>query len=130
VLLVNLGPLAQHTTRATFAKNLLAAGGIEAVWSEPLAGGEAVASAFRTAGTTVAALCSSDEVYADLAADAARALKAVGCGLVLLLGRPGERGPEMEAAGVDLFVHAGRDMVEILTGLHDRLATPAAETAP
>jgi methylmalonyl-CoA mutase len=130
VLLANLGPLARHTARATFAKNLLEAGGIEPVWSEPLAGGEAAASAFRAAGTRIAALCSSDEVYADLAVEAARALKAAGCGLVLLLGRPGERGLELEAAGVDLFVYAGRDMVEILTGLHDRLGTPAAETAP
>ena len=130
VLLANLGPLAQHTARATFARNLLGAGGIEPVWSEPLTGGEAVASAFRAAGTRIAALCSSDEVYVDLAVEAARALKAAGCELVLLLGRPGERKPELEAAGVDLFVHAGRDMVEILTGLHDRLGTPAAETAP
>jgi methylmalonyl-CoA mutase len=75
-------------------------------------------------------LCSSDEVYADLAAGAVRALKAAGCDLVLLLGRPGNREPELEAAGVDLFVYAGRDMVELLTVLHDRLGTPAAETAP
>ena len=99
VLLANLGPLAQHTARATFAKNLLGAGGIEPVWSEPLTGGEAVASAFRAAGTRIAALCSSDEVYADLAVEAARALKAAGCELVLLLGRPGERSPSWRRPG-------------------------------
>lgn len=127
VFLANLGPLAQHTVRATFAKNLLEAGGIETVWSEPLTDPERAAELWRQSGTRVAALCSSDEVYAELAAPVAQALAAAGCEQVLLMGKPA---PALQAAGVGLFVHVGRDMVEILTGLHDRLGTPARGSAP
>ena len=59
-----------------------------------------------------------------------QALSGAGCELVCLLGQPGERRGALAAAGVGLFVHAGCDMVEILTGLHDRLGTPRVESAP
>jgi methylmalonyl-CoA mutase len=130
IFLANLGPPAQHTARATFAKNLLEAGGIETAWSGPLSDAAGAVQAWRESGTRIAALCSSDEVYADLAAPVAEALSGAGCELVCLLGQPGERRGYLEAAGVGLLVHAGCDMVEILTGLHDRQGTPRLESAP
>lgn len=124
VLLLALGPLARHGARAAFARSLLAAGGIEAPTTPPLDGVEAAVAAFRDSGARIAALCSSDEVYADLAAPAARALKAGGCEHLLLMGDPGPRRDELAAAGVDRFARLGEDVVEILAGLHDRLGTP------
>jgi methylmalonyl-CoA mutase len=130
IFLANLGPPAQHTARATFAKNLLEAGGIETTWSGPLSDAAGAVQAWRESGTRIATLCSSDEVYADLAVQVAEALSGAGCVLVCLLGQPDERRGALEAAGVGLFVHAGCDMVEILTGLHNRQGTPRLESAP
>jgi methylmalonyl-CoA mutase len=45
--LATLGPLATYSTRASFTRNLLAAGGIDAVYAER---GEATAAALRAAG--------------------------------------------------------------------------------
>ena len=63
VLLLPLGPLAEHNIRATFAVNLLASGGIEAVNPGPVdtAG---VAQAVTDAGSpTVAVICGTDARY-------------------------------------------------------------------
>ena len=48
-------------------------------------------AAFKASGAKLACLCSSDEVYAEQAAEAAKALAAAGA-TVHLAGRPGERG--------------------------------------
>uniref|UniRef100_UPI0003630A74 methylmalonyl-CoA mutase subunit beta n=1 Tax=Nocardiopsis halotolerans TaxID=124252 RepID=UPI0003630A74 len=76
--LATLGPVAAHTARASFAANLLAAGGIASHDPGPLDGAEAAADAFAASGSRVAVLCSSDAVYAEQAEAAARALRAAG----------------------------------------------------
>jgi methylmalonyl-CoA mutase len=60
-------------------------------------------------------LCSSDALYAETAADVARALKAAGAERVYLAGRPGDHRAEWEAAGVDEFVYQGCDRLDVLT---------------
>src|SRR5205814_411603 len=101
--LANLGSVAAHTARATYAKNFFEAGGIRTV---PGAGGgpEEVAAAFTafaTGGEPLACLCSSDAVYAAKAVAAAEALRTAGAARIYLAGRPGELQPALEAAGVD-----------------------------
>ncbi len=118
ILLVTLGPVAAHTLRANWAKNLFEAGGIEAIFA---AGEGDLASALDAAGTPLACLCSSDALYAEKAAEVAAALKAAGAAPLLLAGRPGEAEPALTAAGIDGYVHEGLDMVALLAGLHDRL---------
>ena len=72
-------------------------------------------------------ICSSDEVYAEHAEAAARALKEAGARRVLLAGAPRDSYRE---AGVDAFAHRGCDAVALLTDLVDVLATePAAPSA-
>ena len=68
-------------------------------------------AAFEQAGASVAVLCSSDPVYAELAAPAATALKAAGADCVALAGHPGERRDELASAGVDAFFHVGIDVL-------------------
>ena len=74
VFLVNLGPVAVHTARATFAKNFFEAGGIEAVTSETgsTTGFDDPADAVRdvlAVGAHLVCLCSSDGVYAERAVE-------------------------------------------------------------
>lgn len=119
VFLAALGPAAAHTARTAFAANLFQAGGIEAVHEPATVDAESAAEAFAASGARVVCLCSSDKVYEQEAVTVAERLKAAGALRVYLAGRPGElrqelRG-ELQRAGVDAFVFAGCDAVEVLT---------------
>jgi methylmalonyl-CoA mutase len=118
IFLANLGKLSDFTARATFAKNFFEAGGIEAVTNDGFAGREEMVAAFKSSGAELACLCSSDEVYAKAAADAARALAAAGCGHLYLAGRPGEAELALREAGVAAFIFAGCDVLATLVAAH------------
>ncbi|MEU4033757.1 methylmalonyl-CoA mutase family protein [Streptomyces collinus] len=105
IFLATLGPAAAHTARSTFAANLFQAGGIE-----PVTGG-----GFEDSGATEAVLCSSDDLYAEQAEQAAEALRAAGARHVFLAGRPAAY------AGVDSYVFAGCDAVDVLSATLDRM---------
>lgn len=119
VFLANLGPVATHTARATFAKNLFEAGGIRATTSERGASNgfdsaEDAAADFSASGARLVCICSADDVYAERATATAAALKAAGAAVVYLAGNPGERRDAESAAGVDEFVHVGIDVLDTL----------------
>ena len=64
-----MGPLAEHNIRTTFASNLLASGGIEAV-NPGTIDSAGVAAAVAQAGSPGAVvLCGTDKRYADEAAN-------------------------------------------------------------
>ncbi|MFF8785770.1 methylmalonyl-CoA mutase family protein [Streptomyces sp. NPDC015125] len=119
VFLAALGPVAAHTARVAFAANLFQAGGIETVQEPAPVDAESVAEAFARSGARIACLCSSDAVYGEQAAAVAAALKSAGALRVHLAGKPGERREEFVAAGVDSFVFAGCDAVEVLSSALD-----------
>lgn len=109
-----VGPIARHSARAGFMRNLLDAGGISAI-DGPVAGeAEEIVSAYSKSGAPIAVLCGSDADYADDAAALASALKGAGAE-VWLAGRPKDGREELEAAGVSRFVAAGDDAIAILT---------------
>ncbi|WP_017556263.1 methylmalonyl-CoA mutase family protein [Nocardiopsis baichengensis] len=118
VFLATLGPVAAHTARASFAANLLQAGGIEALGGGTAGGPAEAAEAFAAAGAEVACLCSSDAVYDEHAAEAVRALRGAGARSVLLAGKPLD---EYRAAGADGFLYTGADALDLLKGLHETL---------
>jgi methylmalonyl-CoA mutase len=122
VFLACLGDLAVHAVRATWMRNYLASGGIEAIASAPLHDAADAGAAFAASGASVACLCSSDEVYAKLAEAGAGALKQAGAAQVLLAGRPKDQEAALQAAGVDAFIFAGGDAVATLARLHAALA--------
>jgi methylmalonyl-CoA mutase len=116
--LAAFGPLSARTARLGFARNLLAAGGIEGVvgTGEPA---ELVA-AFRAAGSGVALLCSSDSEYAEHAAALAAELTAAGAVQVWIAGPPALVGP-----GIDGAVHTGCDAVAALESMFEALGVPS-----
>jgi len=122
--LVNLGSKAEYAARAGFARNFLAAGGIETVDSGGFNDPNGAASAFCESGAAIAVICGTDEAYPELAPAVAAALKKRGARTVLLAGRPGANEEAWRAAGIDRFIHLGCDALEILTALL------AAEEAP
>ena len=129
VFLANLGTAADFTARATFAKSFFETGGIEAFEflpspsASPLAEGEAtdLAAAFKTSGAALVCLCSSDKVYADKAATAAKALQAAGAKHIYLAGRPGEQEAALRDAGVSDFIFAGGNALATLQEAYQRM---------
>jgi len=115
VFLANLGPIATHTARSTWAKNFFEVGGVATIGNDGFSSAEAAADAFAASGATMVCLCSSDARYAELGASTAEALRAKGAARVFLAGAPGDLRGELEAAGVDTFVHVGVDLVAVLT---------------
>jgi methylmalonyl-CoA mutase len=121
VFLANLGPLADFTARATYAKNFFEAGGIEAVTNDGFTSRDEMAAAFKSSGAALACLCSSDDIYASEAEAAAKTLRAAGAKHIYLAGRPGDREAALAAAGVGAFIHVGCDVVATLKAAQDVL---------
>ncbi len=116
VFLATLGKPADFTARATFAKNLFEAGGIEAVSHE--GSPSALASGFKASGAALACLCASDKTFESEAVPAAAALKAVGARHIYLAGRPDARETAYRKAGVQTFVYAGCNALAVLEAAH------------
>lgn len=124
VFLASLGTPADFTARTGFARAAFEAGGLAALAGDGFTDPSALAQAFRASGARLACLCSSDEVYAAMAEDAARALKEAGAQTVYLAGRPGEHEGAWRAAGIEVFLVAGGDLLALLQDAHRRLGLP------
>jgi methylmalonyl-CoA mutase len=77
-----------------------------------------MAAAFQASGTTLACLCSSDDIYATEAEAAAKTLRAAGARHIYLAGRPGDRETALAGAGVNGFIHVGCDLLATLRAAH------------
>ncbi len=120
-LLLPLGPLAEHNVRATFASNLLASGGIEAVNPGPLEAG-GIAGAVRDVGSPpVAVICGTDKRYADEAGSVVRAARDAGVAAVYLAGPEKAVGDLAGADRPDEFLTAKINAVQALSNLLTRL---------
>jgi methylmalonyl-CoA mutase len=117
VFLACLGRAADFNTRASFAKSLFEAGGIEAVEGS----GDNLAKRFTDSGAKLACLCSSDKVYAREAADVAKALAAAGAKHIYLAGKPGADRAGLEGAGIGSFLHQGCDTLQVLNAAYDEI---------
>ncbi len=121
IFLANLGPIAKHTARATFAKNFFEVGGIEALSNEGFADAEACVAAFKDSGARIAILCSADPVYEEMVPSVAPALKAAGCEYLFLAGHPGDKKDAYTGAGVDDFIFLGGNVLETTRSALERL---------
>ncbi len=117
VLLANLGPVAGHTARSTYARNLFEAGGFEVRSSEPLERPDQVAEAVAAGGAKIVVLCSSGPSQETLVTGMVAQLKAAGARTVVLAGRPGDHEAAYREAGVHRFIHVGCDVHGTLTAL-------------
>ncbi|OBC13554.1 methylmalonyl-CoA mutase small subunit [Mycobacterium sp. 852013-50091_SCH5140682] len=115
VLLLPLGPLAEHNIRTTFASNLLASGGIEAVNPGTVEASSVASAVAETGSPSVAVLCGTDARYGAEAAAVVEAAHAAGVGQVLLAG------PEKAVAEADSkpdgYLTAKINAVEVLSNL-------------
>ncbi|GBD49119.1 methylmalonyl-CoA mutase family protein [Methylopila sp. Yamaguchi] len=126
VYLALVGPIAKHSGRAGFVRNLLAAGGLAAIDGPVGATSDADVAAWRESGARLAIICGADDGYAETGPGLAAALAAAGA-TVWLAGRPKEGAEALSAAGVGRFVAAGDDALAVL---HDATTLASAQTAP
>lgn len=124
VFLATMGPVAQHTARATFAANLLAAGGVDTVSAGPTTSAEDVVAAFRSSGDTgpatpVVCLCGTDTAYAEWGTDLVAELREAGATHVVLAGKPGET--TVPEASVDSHCAVGIDALAFLHAVREEL---------
>jgi methylmalonyl-CoA mutase len=123
-LLLPLGPLAEHNIRTTFASNLLASGGIEAVNPGTVdADGVAAAVAEISDGESpsAAVICGTDTRYGTEAAGVVEAARRAGVSRIYLAGPEkavAETHPEHRP---DEFLTAKINAVEALSNLLTRL---------
>jgi methylmalonyl-CoA mutase len=120
VFLANLGPPSAFTARAGFAKNFFEAAGIEALTNDGFASLDDMAADYRASKAKLACLCSSDEVYAVHAVDAARTLKVADCRHIYLAGKSRDLIEPLRQAGVASDIYAGCDALQVLTDALDR----------
>jgi len=115
IFLANLGPIASHTGRATFAKNYFEAGGIMAPGNNGFPDVAACVAGFKESGAKIAVICSSDKNYVDMVPEYAPALKAAGVESLYLAGHPGDKKADYDAAGIDGYIYMGAEVLGPLT---------------
>jgi methylmalonyl-CoA mutase len=113
VFLATMGTVAAHTARATFASNLLAAGGIDVVNPGRADDVGAVLAAYD--GQPVVCLTGSDAAYASWGAELVAALRGAGARWVILAGRPSD-------LEVDDTCAMGVDALDFLRRTREKLA--------
>lgn len=121
IYLACLGRLAEYTARASWAENLYAAGGIEAVIGSGGTDLPAIADEFRNSGAGEAAICGPDALYEEHVPTLAAALREVGARHLALVGKAGEQEAAWRKAGVESFAYMGIDCIAFLEAMYDRL---------
>ncbi len=115
VFLVKMGPLAEHTARAAYAKNFFEVGGFEVVANDGFqTDADAAVTSFRESGASIAVICSSDKLYPELVPKVAHELRVAGARSVVLTGNPGDNETAWRDAGVDRFIFMKCDVLATL----------------
>lgn len=118
-LLLPVGPLAEHNIRTTFAANLLASGGVEAV-NPGTVTADSVAEAVQEAGGAIAAvICGTDKRYADEVSSVVEAARTAGISHVYLAGP--EKAVSDAESKPDEYLTAKIDAIAALSTLLTRL---------
>lgn len=107
ILLLKRGDLKMKAARANFCLNFFGCGGFDVVGSDN----------YRDTDADLIVLCSSDAEYLPLAREVCAHARIP----VLVAGNPKEQHRELEAAGVQSFVHILSNAVETITRLQDQL---------
>jgi methylmalonyl-CoA mutase len=122
VFLCNMGALADYKARADFSRGLFAAGGYNVISPEGFCAPEDAARAFAESKARIAVICSTDDKYPALVPPLVQALRAQRAdAIIVLAGLPAGQVEAHKKAGVDEFVHARADALELLIALHLRL---------
>jgi methylmalonyl-CoA mutase len=99
----------------------MAAAGIDAKGNAGFSETSSLVSGWSESGASFAVIAGSDTDYETMLEPAIAALKAAGCPLVLVAGRPGDREGRLREAGVSDFVYAGADVLSAMGRVLDSI---------
>jgi methylmalonyl-CoA mutase len=121
VFLANIGPLAEHKARADFGAAFFQPGGFQVI-SGPGAGSpQAAAEEAAGSGAGIAVLCSTDDNYPKLVGPFCARLRELAPQIVAVLaGYPKDQVEAHRRAGIDEFIHARADNLDLLKRLFER----------
>jgi methylmalonyl-CoA mutase len=122
--LANLGPISSHGARSTWATNLLASAGIDALGNDGFDEMAVLGDAYRASLASIAVVCGSDRDYEAMLDGAVGVLADARCPVLLVAGRPGEREASLRETGVADFVFVGADVLDIMTRVLDSIGAP------
>jgi methylmalonyl-CoA mutase len=117
VFLAGIGAVRDQVARLTYARNFFTAGGFATLSRDGPADVDTALKAFVQSGARIAVICSTDLLYETTVAQLAPRLKAAGARTVLLAGHPGPHEATYRAAGVDRFIFAKCDVLDVLRSL-------------
>jgi methylmalonyl-CoA mutase len=106
VFVATLGTVADHTARAGFATNLLAAGGVGVDLAGATTGVDDVRAAY--AGQAVVCVAGTDAAYAAWGSQAASAMRQAGARRVVVAGKPADWADDSCATGADAIAFLTR----------------------
>lgn len=121
VFLANVGKVAEFTARASFAKNVFEAGGLETIAGTGGTQVSDITAAFKDSGATGAVICSTDDLYGEHAAVLATALSDAGAKAVYVAGRGGDHEATWRNSGVQDFVYMGCNVLTVLREAHSQM---------
>ena len=122
VFLLTNGNLAMRKARAGFSTGFFGCAGYKVTDNAGFAAVEEGIKASIAAKADIVVLCSSDEEYAEFAADAAKAIKSANENtLVVVAGYPKEIIDSLKAAGVDEFIHVRTNVLDTLYTFQQKL---------
>jgi len=120
--LVTLGDLTMRRARAGFAQNFMGVAGFNVTDNNGFADAAAAVKATMEAKAEIAVICSSDDEYATLGMEFAKAIKAANPNIVLVLaGYPTEQIENLKAAGVEEFIHLKANLIETCNRIQAKL---------
>lgn len=118
ILQANIGPSRSYRARADWTSAFFQVGGFEVLNDTDFKGVDDAVSAAIASGAKIIVITSTDDIYAEIAAPLAKALKAaLPQAKLLLAGTPGDNEPAWREAGIDDFVHVRVNNYEMLKSL-------------
>ena len=114
VFMLTYGNVAMRRARSGFATNFFGVVGYEIIDNVGFATAQEGVEAALKANADIVVLCSSDDEYAEIVADACHGLKGKVKSIVLA-GFPKEQVDAFKAAGIDEFIHVKTNALECLT---------------
>lgn len=122
VFLLSYGNLAMRKARAGFTTNFFGVAGYEIIDNAGFKTIDDGVKAALASHAQIVVICSSDEEYTEMAAQAAQALKSADNKLkVIVAGNPVEIIDSLKAAGVDDFIHVRTNVLETLREYNHQL---------
>ncbi len=122
IFLANIGPIPQHKPRADFSIGFFEVAGFEVINNAGFSGPADAADAALGSGAKVTVICSTDDVYPEVAPPLARQLKEADPDMtVIVAGYPKEHIESFKEAGVDDFIHLRSNCLEQLKQIQKKL---------